>query len=897
MKNISFDNPYLLLLAIPLALAVIIPFLICRSKDNRGVAWTLSLTAHLVIILLATLALAGLSSVTVLTKTTVYVVADVSHSSAQSLDEIDDYIAEIKKNLPENTSLGVICFGKNSVVLTPAGRSIKSVKEADVDSSATNIVAALEYTETLFEPDTIKRIVLITDGNDTTPQNQNNKNLAGTVERMTESGIKIDAIFLDNNLTEADSEVQLMDVEFSDSTYAGHENEAKFLIQSSRQNEARLTLYRRELAADGTSDKKFEEIGKTVITADQGLTTVRMSLPCDTAGSFEYKATVTVSKDLSDKNNTRLFRQTVIDSTRILLVTGRAGDVSLLEAFYGGNATIDSYVIGGGNSYAPFTLEDLIVYDEFIISNLDVRNIRNANAFLDSLDIAVSQYGKTLTALGNLHLQTNSEDRLFQKLEGLLPVNYGSTNRDGRMYTIVLDISHSMFSAGKFTIAKNTAIQLLSVLEADDYACLVTFSGDAVRAWGPKQMKEGKDDLVKLISGLETEHGTDIGLGLQAALNAVTELNLAENHVMVISDGVIHTSVIDDTVEASKKLYDTGATVSTVHTYIFSDGETGGAALRRIASAGEGGNYFYIQRPEDVNQVVFGKIADEMGEAIIEKNAPVNINRYRDDIVSGISSFPAVSGYVLSVEKYDATVPLTITHVRANGYQETIPLYAYRSHGNGRIAAFTSCLTDKWTASWSDSLKSSFMTNLIVSNTPQTRIDRPFTLKIERSEYNAYIEIVPSLLDPGAKATLQLTAPGRSTIRRELLFDSQKYFYEWATPTAGTYRIDVTYTYEGHTYKTTSVFEIPYLPEYNAFAPCDRYHVYEFIRNNGRITVGEVPSLEHDKTELTTYKMSYTIPLLIAAIVLFVIDILIRKLRLSKKKGLKTTPERKGANA
>ena len=166
MKNISFDNPYLLLLAIPLALAIIIPFLISRNKDNRTPLWTTSLILHVVIIALIALAAAGISTVSVLTKTTVYVLADVSYSSDRNLDQIDAYVAEIKESLPVNTTMGVVCFGKNCVVVTPAGRTVKSVSEAKLDNSATDIAGALTFTEGLFKGDTLKRIILITDGCD-----------------------------------------------------------------------------------------------------------------------------------------------------------------------------------------------------------------------------------------------------------------------------------------------------------------------------------------------------------------------------------------------------------------------------------------------------------------------------------------------------------------------------------------------------------------------------------------------------------------------------------------------------------------------------------------------------------------------------------------------------------
>jgi phosphotransferase system glucose/maltose/N-acetylglucosamine-specific IIC component len=68
------------------------------------------------------------------------------------------------------------------------------------------------------------------------------------------------------------------------------------------------------------------------------------------------------------------------------------------------------------------------------------------------------------------------------------------------------------------------------------------------------------------------------------------------------------------------------------------------------------------------------------------------------------------------------------------------------------------------------------------------------------------------------------------------------------------------------------------------------------MRGNGSVVSDGIPSLEHNKNEITTYKQSFVIPLLIAAICIFVIDILVRKLRISKKKRQKqnNTPVTKG---
>ncbi|MBQ4585345.1 MAG: VWA domain-containing protein [Clostridia bacterium] len=876
MINISFDNPYLLLIAIPVVLGLIISYLIVRNKDNKSFPWLLSLVFHIAITVVVTLAIAGLSRTTLLTETTIYVVADVSHSSERSLDKIDEYIEEISQNLPEKTKMGVVCFGKDCIITTPVGRKVVSVKNSGVNDSATDIAKALDFTEGLFKGDSQKKIILITDGNDTV--NENVGTIASSVERLSENGVQIDAIFLDNTLTDQDKELQLLEIEAPKSAYLGGVCESKILIQSTTNAQVLVELYSRKKGDDGA---EFEKITQKILTVEKGLTTTKLPLNTKESGTYEYKVLISSDTDTSEVNNVRYLTHTVEGQEKILLITSNPADTTLVQKLYGEKADIDSYVVAGSNTRVPFKLEELVEYDEFIISSLDIRNIKNVNAFIDSLDMVISQYGKSLITLGNLELQTNSDDAIFQKFAELLPVKYGTTNRDGRLYTIVLDVSHSMFMASKFTTAKQSAIKLISVLDDEDYICLVTFSGD-VKVETPKKVKDCKDSLIEYINGLTTAHGTDIGLGLEEALKTVEALNLTENQVMVISDGFSFRSE-HDAIDITRKLHGGGAIVSTICTYIMAEGDSGYATLNEISSNGGGKPCYRISRPEDVSGVVFGQVAEDIGEVIVEKIASVNISKYNDPIVNGLNKIPNVSGFIISLEKYDATVPLTITYEKNNGYQETVPLYAYRSHGNGRVASFTSNLSTRWTELWSAEAKSAIVSNMLSSNTPKERVNYPFTVNMERNDYNAYIEIVPSVLNPEAKTAIDIRYPNGRKVTRNLTFDAKKYFYNLDLGQVGTYTIDVKYSYDDKSFTTSTSFNIPYTKEYDEFAVCDKFSIYEFLRGNGTISIGEIPSLENDETKITTYKQSFVIPLLIIAVVLFVIDVFIRKLRVKRK--------------
>ena len=873
MKNISFDNPYLLLIFIPIAIAIIVPFIISISRDNGNFGWKISLGIHLAIAALVTLAVAGLMSVTVLTKTTVYVVADVSYSSEKNLDKIDEYIRDIEESLPPNSELGVVCFGNDCVILTSAGRTLRSVSEARVDNTATNIASALNFTSELFTEGRIKRIVLITDGNDTV--NKDVGTVASAVEQLKDKDIKIDAIFLDNTLTEDDREIQLSTVEASRSTFLGHDSAAQLILQSASEANVMLELYSKRT---GELDESFVKINYTVISAEPGLNVITLPLPTNESGDFDYKVVATTEDDLSLYNNEQTFSQSVVGKLQVLLITGTAEDVTTLTQTYAGRADVHPCVVNSSHTDVPFTVEALAKYDEIVLSNVDVMNINNVNAFVDSIDKVVSQYGKSLVAIGNLGIQ-NSDTPSLKNLEELLPLKYGNANADGRLYTFIMDISHSMFMASRLFAAKEAAIKLISVLEDDDYVCLVTFSGEVMVNRLPTKLSECRQDLINQIYDLETGQGTYLGQGLKSALDAMESLPVSEKQVMLISDGKSFTNEPENAVAVSTDLNRAGITVSTINAVNLYDTKSC-TLLKNIASAG-GGYYYEMKNPDNVEDLVFGSVAEDMTNAVITANSAVTVARPKDDAVHGISSLPNILGFVQSVAKYDATVPVTVKYVKPNGYAMNLPLYAYREHGNGRIAAFTSSLSGDWTSMWTQESKEALAKNILATCAPEERVDYPFAVKLEPGTHQTYIEIIPGVLDPYATTTIMVTYPDGKTITRELLFDSQKYFYTFASSKIGSYTITVSYSYEGinEPFVAKTGFDIPYLPEYDAFANFDKSNVYEIIRGNGTITEGEIPSLENDEGEVATHKISYRVPLLIAAVALFIIDIIVRKLK------------------
>ncbi|MBQ7379434.1 MAG: VWA domain-containing protein [Clostridia bacterium] len=864
MRNISFDNPWLLLLAIPLLAAVIVPYCIAIRKDNKNAHTVTSLILHLLIIALVVPALAGMASVTVMTQTEVYVVADVSYSANRNLDLIDSYITELQTKLPENSIAGLVCFGKDAVCVTPAGEEVlPSVTTAQVDDSATDIAAALEYTATLFSDGVIKRVVLLTDGKQTDDHAAGE--LISAVEHLYAENIALDTIYVDNNVNENVTEVQISDVDHTPSTYLDHRTTANVLIQSSAKADAIVSLYR-------GSEKLLDK----AVSLDAGYQTVSFETDTSAAGEFDYEVRVSAPGDVSPYNNSYYFTQRVTESLHVLFITSSQADADAAAVMYGENATIHAYV---NDPNVPCTIEQLCAYDQIVLSNVDVRGLKNYTAFVDSVDKAVSLFGKSLITLGDTYIQNKTDDTL-SALEDMLPVRFGNDDADPKLYCLVLDSSRSMQMASRLIMTKKAAVKFLELLGPEDYVMVVSFSGEVYVEQMPTEAKN-KEQVAQIINGIQPTQGTVIGAALKAAFNQMKSLSFSEKQVVLISDGMSYSAEPDDAADMANQIYQAGIITTVINTSC----QEGTANMEKIASYGRG-RYYWLEDERDLDELIFGDVADEVTETVIEKQVPVTVVDSKDDAVKGLYNLPDVYGYVYSKAKASAKTVLSVPYTKASGSVVDAPLYAYWKYGNGRVACYTSTVSGEWAKDWQGEDGMRFFNAVAFTNTPTERIDYPYTLGVTYDGTQATLEMIPATLNPYATVSMRITLPDGSVLDVQPVFDSRCYSHAFPTSQIGKYKAEIVYEYGENTFTSQSVFNISYSPEYDSFVTFDPAELHNAVRDRGTLSEGTVPELVNDPDRLDTYSVYFTVPLLIAAAVLYVIDIIVRKITKNDIKSL-----------
>lgn len=914
MSNINFDNPWLLLIAIPLIALVTVPFVLAVKKENANFHNIASFVLHLVLCLCVTLVFAGTTYEQVVTETSVYVLADVSYSAHDNLDRVDEYVRRVEANLPRNASMGVVCFGRNPVLTTELGDNFVTVRDAfegenPVDDSATDIAAALEYANGLFAENVIKRIVLITDGHET-----QESDLSGIIRALEADGVYIDAVYVDDNLAGDVVEAQINGVTFTNSTYSGREEQVSVTVQVSEdENGAKnglpgtLSLY--QLSGENGTRTLIAESG--MMTFTEGYNLVNLDLPTEEAGVFDYLLTLDVRGDSTHYNDNYSFTQTVNDLVRVLFVSPDQNDRSGAEMLYGEAVSEDqgvvlygqhaevTYVLGydeaGGNRMSvPYTLEGLCGFDEYVLSNVNVTEIRNSTEFMRNLDILVSQYGKSLITLGNTYTQNGTPSDQLLSLSNMLPVKFGNEEATRKSVTILIDISRSMQYNSRLMLAREVAYSIVDMLHDNDLVTVISVYGNRMTVY-PRESAANKEEIKARIKALRPQQGTYIASALEEAYEGMTKYMTGYNpadfikQIVLISDGAQssqdatnYRTVAENMKNSRVALTAIGVAVTDPSAQAFLTD----LALRATEDQ-ENAGYITVNNESDIENVVLSAFADDFNEVVISgDDYPVTIARSSDDTVTGIKNLSDVNGFYYSSTKASATTVLTMRYSPSVYQVYDVPLYAHWNYGNGKVASFTSDLSSEWTKNWRGTEDLAFLGSITDSNTPNERIATPFLATVESGGTRATMTVSVPTYELGTVIRVTLTAPDGSEETQRLVYDSESYVGQFNTPTEGKYTAHVLYTYGAVAFETDVIFHISYAAEYNRFQTYELTDLVYMLGGKGEVVEDGNLKLENNRSRVEVYTFDFTVPLMIFSVVLFVVDIIIRKLRWADVKAL-----------
>ena len=216
--------------------AVLVSVYIYRKYEGKSLnGGILPLVLRLVIISLLVFALMEPVIKIPVDFTEILFVADLSDSTISKQGEMEDFISQSLKLLPENYNGGIVTFGGNALIEQSLGSSKSFYSfNSKPDANYSNIDQALQRAAGLFSQDSRKRIVLLTDGL------ENAGDAVLRADALGQRGITVDVVYME---TAPASEVQLSELTLPSSLYQGENYDIRVEIDSTVETRGVLRLY------------------------------------------------------------------------------------------------------------------------------------------------------------------------------------------------------------------------------------------------------------------------------------------------------------------------------------------------------------------------------------------------------------------------------------------------------------------------------------------------------------------------------------------------------------------------------------------------------------------------------------------------------------------------------
>ena len=669
--------------------------------------------------LLIILAMAGITVSAKGKNTETVFVVDVSDSMGENTEDIISYINSQLADMPEDNSYAVVVFGEDASCwqfMTDSG-TLPSFT-ADVISSSTNIEKAVQMGANIFDDDSYKRMVLITDGG----ENEGDMSLA--VKTLSGNDIELICVQMESSFGES-AEVYIDSLDVPSVIHEGDNYNVTVTVESNVETEAVLTLYegrnvkeqRNILVTKGTNKFVFTDTGESGTIAS-------------------YKAVIEPVSDTEYVNNTYVTYAEIDARPRILLIEGTVGEAEEFEKVLEA-ANVDYDVVSP--KAVPVTISALTEYKAVI--TLDVYYDDLKSGFISALDTYIKDYAGGYICIGgeNSYALGGYKNTV---LEDVLPVYMdlqGENEVPKLSMTMVIDQSGSMSSPATdgspvtgLTLAKQAAIAATDELRTTDDVGVLAFD-DTYNWVVPLSEASDIDSITEAIEAIGYGGGTSIYPALESAYEKTLESDAVLKHIILLTDGQDEYNNYDDLI---LKINEAGITVSTVAVGADADTET----LQHLAEAC-GGRYYYT----DVNNSIPRIFAQEvylstMTYLVNEEFYPVltSSNRMTEGIFD--DGIPALYGYVATTAKETADVILE----SENGD----PVLATWQYGLGKTVAWCSDGTNEWTAEfalWEDyPYFWSNIINYVITDTGSgedvieiTEADNMTNISLETSEYDS----------------------------------------------------------------------------------------------------------------------------------------------------------------
>lgn len=727
--SVSFTYPLVLLLILPLVGVALLLYFLSNKKYRRTRNRIISLVLHCVICVLCVLVLADvriIKEVAVDSNEVIFVV-DVSHSGDSAEENRDNFLSAAFKTGEwyDGIQVGVVTFGFDQVYAVPLTDNVEKVYEnyskskLPSERNGTDIAAALTYTSQLFTESASKKIVLVSDGKET------DEEAMSVIRALSSRGISVDTAYITPTASSEDkkkTELQVIGVEYPDTHI---QPEDKFTLGCKVYSEASKTVNIEMYDND-------ELVIQETAAVEAGMHTIQFSYAFAKDGFHELRFRVAAEDDILEENNVYYSYYNVVNFNRVLILEHSEGESDALESLLEKDEEFEADVVNVNdeNVVLPATAEELCSYDQVILNNIANKDL--PEGFIDILYTYVNDYGGGMLTLGGKdengeNNAYNRSDMYGTKYQSMLPVEVINYTPPVAVM-IVIDASGSMSEMfgddTKLAWARTGASACLDSLSERDYIGVMALNSlyDLVL---PLTRRTQDRTIRNAISSIdETGGGTVFSEAINRAgtlLRAQTDV--ARRHIIIVTDGAVSGADKDQYMENIRTLKEDGITLSVVGIGV----EEGSTAAQEMKEACDlGGGRLHAVTDSD-------KLVQEMREDL---NVPEikDVNEYENGFnpIAYDTSSNLFNGMeLLEGNKINARLGgFYGTKVRDSDYlvlvgDFEVPLYAQWKFGAGSVGSFMCDLNGgKWSKSFMQSEDGSrFIINMIQGLMPVKEIE------------------------------------------------------------------------------------------------------------------------------------------------------------------------------
>jgi len=780
-----------------------------------------------------------------------------------------NYVKGLSGSLDDKIKKGVVVFGGESRIITPdltedleLDNLLGSITDSGISTDRTDIASGIMATLGIMPEDSSKIVILLTDGN---------QNL-GEVERaaLMAAGNNVKVFVVSPPDVQKAGEILIKKVVAPKEINEGEMINIKVVIENRNDRAVKGDL--KLLNKDGIL-KEWDTEFKS------GISVFEVPYKSEEKGFIKFNANLDIEDaglDLDKENNSKFAFVNVSDKTRLLYINGAKNQKMYLpDALV--DKTIDVEI--KNPDQIPKTLQEYIKYDSIIFSNVSRDSISDEQMTL--IEKYVKDYGGGFVMTCGTNI-TAEGGYSGTKIEEILPVKIiggdpPKKEKKSRLSLIlIIDKSGSMLGK-KMLFAKKASIELIKQLKPNDNFGIVAFDTSPYTIVELKSNEEAKKEIIRKLSMLNADGGTDIFPAMDAAYRQIRQKNSKVNHVILLSDGNTK-SIYYHYNKMITKFQQAHITVSTIAlgTWLVNT-----KLLEDIAKKTKG-QFYQISDIIRLPRLIIKDSEFFVSQSDFhEEHFYPQINQ-KSQILKGIydKQFPPLKGHTITEAKENVEVPL-ITNIMG----KTDPILADWRYGLGKVVVYASDANARWSSKWINWEMFNKFWSQVVRWSMRDISKANYDIKIKAEDNTISLQLESSsLLEDGTKLAVSLISPDYAGNGQELLMMQvapKRFISELKDIDPGTYNLKISRTRDGKVidFKTKGLL----VPEKIVTKPLE-YAVQGNntlqLKNIAEITGGKYNPKKEDITveeeEIIIFKSlaGFLIPL---ALFLFIADIAVRK--------------------